>query len=42
MAGVYTTDGMLVKCIRAVNGTTSVSLQAGNIYIVKVGERTFR
>ena len=42
MAGIYTTDGKQVKNVEAVNGTTSVSLQTGNIYLIKIGERTFK
>ena len=41
-AGIYTTDGKQVKRVEAANGTTSVSLQTGNVYLIKVGERTFK
>ena len=41
-AGIYTTDGKQVKHLEAANGTTSVSLQTGNVYLVKIGERTFK
>ncbi len=39
---IYTTDGKQVKNIEATNGTTSVSLQTGNIYLIRIGERTFK
>ena len=42
MADIYTTDGKQVKNIEATNGTTSVPLQAGNVYLIKIGERTFK
>ena len=41
-AGIYTTDGKQVKNVEAAKGTTSVSLQAGNVYLIKIEERTFK
>ena len=39
---IYTIDGKMVKQIIAVQGTTHIPLQEGNVYLVKIGERIFK
>ncbi len=39
---VFTTDGKLLKTLRITNNKTFVSLNDGQVYIVKVGEKTLK
>lgn len=39
---VYTTDGKLVNNIPAAFGSTSLHVPSGQLYVVKVGERTYK
>ncbi len=41
-AAIYTTDGKMVKQVIAEQGTTRTPLQEGHVYLVKIGERTFK
>lgn len=39
---VFATDGKLLKTVRLTNSRTFVSLDAGQVYIVKVGDKTMK
>jgi hypothetical protein len=39
---VFATDGKLLKSVRLTNSRTFVSLDAGQVYIVKVGDKTMK
>lgn len=39
---VFATDGKLLKTVRLTNSRTFVSLEAGQVYIVKVGDKTMK
>ena len=41
-ATIFTTDGKQVKAIEAKRGTTQVRLAEGQVYLVKIGGRTFK
>ena len=41
-ATIFTTDGKQVRAIEAKRGTTQVRLAEGQVYLVKVGGRTFK
>lgn len=39
---IYTTDGKAVKQTIAERGNTRITLKEGNVYLLKIGERTFK
>ena len=39
---IYTTDGKAVKQTIAERGNTRIPLNEGNVYLLKIGERTFK